>query len=196
MAEEEMTDKLVADKLVEDKSNIKYGRSLARKFYPKPKGSEEELLDLWNSVDGFMVVRHPFTRLVSAYEDKILDPNTILKFHREIQEYIKSTRKNKTSFKLQFPNYLLDDEKYQNYLKEGKTTLEVLEKQPSFKEFVEWIIVKADKKDTKMSDWKAFKPYYLKCPVCNIKFKFLKLDSELGQGYHIMVNIYNLKLLI
>ena len=67
----------------------------------------------------FMMVRHPFTRLVSAYEDKMLNPKPRLDYHKTVQKEIKSRRmrlKLKTR-NFTFPSYLLKTEKFQRMLK-------------------------------------------------------------------------------
>ena len=65
----------------------------------------------------FLIVRHPFSRLVSAYEDKILNPAPNLKYHKMIQGKIKGLRKEGKTYKIEFPKYLLAKEKYQRMLK-------------------------------------------------------------------------------
>ena len=67
----------------------------------------------------FMMVRHPFTRLVSAYEDKMLNPKPLLDYHKTVQKEIKSRRmrlKLKTR-NFTFPSHLLETEKFQLMLK-------------------------------------------------------------------------------
>jgi len=48
-------------------------RTLARYIYQAPEASDlEELTSQFKENTGFLIVRHPFVRLVSAYEDKML----------------------------------------------------------------------------------------------------------------------------
>ena len=64
----------------------------------------------------FLIVRHPFVRLVSAYEDKILNPRTGLEYHRKVQEDIKKKRVKDEDHRIVFPNYLLQTEHYKRML--------------------------------------------------------------------------------
>ena len=41
-----------------------------------------------------MIVRHPFSRLVSAYEDKMLNPKPLLEYHKKVQNEIKKRNSN------------------------------------------------------------------------------------------------------
>ena len=61
----------------------------------------------------FLLVRHPFTRLVSVYEDKILNPEPLLEYHKKVQSEIKSRRGKTSEPRLLFPAHLLETEKYQ-----------------------------------------------------------------------------------
>ena len=72
----------------------------------------------------FLIVRHPFTRLVSAYEDKMLNPRPKLEFHKNVQEQIRNARKEPESFSIEFPEYLLRKEKYQIMLRRKVSLLQ------------------------------------------------------------------------
>ena len=65
----------------------------------------------------FLVVRHPFVRLVSAYEDKILNPRTGLEYHRKVQEEIRKKRVKNEEHRIVFPEYLLVTDMYKRMLK-------------------------------------------------------------------------------
>ena len=65
----------------------------------------------------FMLVRHPFTRLVSAYEDKMLNPRPGMEYHKTVQEEIKSRRGKTLEHKIVFPKHLLMTERYQLMLR-------------------------------------------------------------------------------
>ena len=65
----------------------------------------------------FIIVRHPFVRLVSAYEDKMLNPHPFpYNYHHKIQETIKRRRRNKKKT-INFPKDLLNSQKYQQMLR-------------------------------------------------------------------------------
>lgn len=65
----------------------------------------------------FLIVRHPFVRLVSAYEDKILNPRTGLEYHRKVQKEIRKKRVKDEEHRIVFPEYLLLTDKYKGMLK-------------------------------------------------------------------------------
>ncbi|XP_053683858.1 carbohydrate sulfotransferase 11 [Sabethes cyaneus] len=89
---------------------------LARQKYPRP--SVEVLQDAINSSISFLIVRHPFERLVSAYKDKIqyalpnshhqkLGVRIIQKYRKVIKGQPWNTQKYPTF--PEFVNYLLDE---------------------------------------------------------------------------------------
>ena len=109
--------------------------SLAYHLYPAPSlESLDTLNQLQRNLTGFMVVsifyhrikvrrpsvslqvRHPFVRLVSAYEDKMLNPHPYpYELHHKIQQTIKRRRtKNQT---IQFPKELLKSKRYRFLLR-------------------------------------------------------------------------------
>ena len=71
-----------------------------------------------------MVVRHPFERLVSAYEDKILNPQPHFQYHVKVQKQIKERRKG-DDVKIDFPEDLLK-EKFAKKFK-GKVEKSILD---------------------------------------------------------------------
>lgn len=93
----------------------------------------------------FMVVRHPFVRLVSAYRDKITqdDPKPVWFHYEKLQQLI--------------------IEKYR------PADSEVEDVHPTFPEFVSFVIDQTRGLKTRQ-DWKkkvtCWKPYYLSCGVC------------------------------
>ena len=64
----------------------------------------------------FLQVRHPFVRLVSAYEDKMLNPHPYpYELHHKIQRNIKRRRnKNQT---IDFPKELLETKPFKILLR-------------------------------------------------------------------------------
>jgi len=133
-----------------------------------------------------MMVRHPFTRLVSAYEDKMLNPKPLLDYHKTVQNEIKSRRmrlKLKTR-NFTFPSYLLETEKFQLMLKRKITTMEELQSQPSFEEFVSWLLETRANKSGSPESWtveKSFSPFFSICPVCQVDYKVIKLDGFMNE---------------
>merc|ERR1712032_663601 len=83
-------------------------RTLARYIYQAPEASDlEELITKFQENTGFLLVRHPFVRLVSAYEDKMLSPHPFpFAYHHRIQEEIKSARGGR-KVEINFPEDLL-----------------------------------------------------------------------------------------
>ncbi|XP_049299683.1 carbohydrate sulfotransferase 11 [Anopheles funestus] len=95
---------------------------LARQKYPRP--SVEKLQEAINESISFIIVRHPFERLVSAYKDKIQYALPNSHHHklgnRIIQKYRKTVNGKPTTL-LKYPtfsefvNYLLDEIKHPHY---------------------------------------------------------------------------------
>ncbi|XP_053662061.1 carbohydrate sulfotransferase 11 [Anopheles marshallii] len=95
---------------------------LARQKYPRP--SVEKLQEAINESISFIIVRHPFERLVSAYKDKIQYALPNSHHHklgnRIIQKYRKTVN-GKPSSLLKYPtfsefvNYLLDEIKHPHF---------------------------------------------------------------------------------
>uniref|UniRef100_A0A182WKU9 Carbohydrate sulfotransferase n=1 Tax=Anopheles minimus TaxID=112268 RepID=A0A182WKU9_9DIPT len=95
---------------------------LARQKYPRP--SVEKLQEAINESISFIIVRHPFERLVSAYKDKIQYALPNSHHHklgnRIIQKYRKTVN-GKPSTLLKYPtfsefvNYLLDEVKHPHF---------------------------------------------------------------------------------
>jgi len=157
-------------------------REQARYLYSPPQTDNITLLkSFFGENEGFMIVRHPFVRLVSAYEDKMLNPHPFpYKHHHRIQEKIKKRRTNKEA-KITFPAELLNSKKYKTNLLKNRISLEQLASQPSFPEFVDWFISDRDGKEDDHNSWKhdmTWTPFYTVCPVCDLDYTVLKLDSE------------------
>ena len=171
---------------------------VSRYIYHAPPGDNLTTMDtMMQRMTPFMIVRHPFVRLVSAYEDKMLNPHPFpYNYHHKIQETIKKRRRNKKKT-INFPKDLLNSQKYQQMLRRQVLkiilhkhpfiitlkviTLGELRKQPSFPEFVDWIIQERKGKGYSRKSWRSDKtwvPYHTVCPVCHHNFTVLKLDSE------------------
>uniref|UniRef100_A0A182QLH1 Carbohydrate sulfotransferase n=1 Tax=Anopheles farauti TaxID=69004 RepID=A0A182QLH1_9DIPT len=95
---------------------------LARQKYPRP--SVEKLQEAINQSISFIIVRHPFERLVSAYKDKIQYALPNSHHHklgnRIIQKYRKTVNGKPTTLLKhptfsEFVNYLLDEIKHPHY---------------------------------------------------------------------------------
>jgi len=63
--------------------------STARKMFPPPKGKKKQQQELDRSTK-FLVVRHPFDRIVSAYKGKISRTDAKPRFYRKLQKEIKA----------------------------------------------------------------------------------------------------------
>ena len=170
---------------------------VTRYIYHAPPGDNLTTMDtMMHRMTPFMIVRHPFVRLVSAYEDKMLNPHPFpYNYHHKIQETIKKRRRNKKKT-INFPKDLLNSQKYQQMLRRKVLkvfpctniklllkviTLTDLRKQPSFSEFVDWLIQERRGKGDSRKSWRSDKtwvPYHTICPVCQNTFTVLKLDSE------------------
>eukprot|EP00090_Calanus_glacialis_P004511 TRINITY_DN13371_c0_g2_i2.p1 TRINITY_DN13371_c0_g2~~TRINITY_DN13371_c0_g2_i2.p1 ORF type:complete len:436 (+),score=75.83 TRINITY_DN13371_c0_g2_i2:79-1386(+) len=162
-------------------NGIEY-RNIVRNLTAPMSLTSEELTRAIKAVTPFMIVRHPFTRLVSAYEDKMLNPKPLLEYHKTVQNEIKRRRGKSEDQNFVFPKHLLMTEMYQLMLKRKTTTLEELRSQPSFPEFVSWLLESRSNKSISTNSWKkdmmAFKPFFSVCPVCQVDYAVIKLDGE------------------
>uniref|UniRef100_A0A336LZ33 Carbohydrate sulfotransferase n=1 Tax=Culicoides sonorensis TaxID=179676 RepID=A0A336LZ33_CULSO len=129
--------------------------NLARKKYPRP--SVDELIEAQNGSITFLIVRHPFERLLSAYRDKLQFalPHT---FHAALgQKIIRKYR----------------EKKYQ--LKPGKYAI----RWPTFGEFAEFLIHEYKAKKELDMHWTPITTF---CTPCQVKFdiiaKFETLDED------------------
>jgi len=158
-------------------------RAVARYIYQPPNVANlSELAQIFNRMEGFMLVRHPFVRLVSAYEDKMLNPHPFpYKYHHKVQEQIKEKIRINKKKRIFFPKDLLRSRRYQLMLRNQVITLAQLRSQPSFPEFVTWLIKDRTGKDDTPASWEkdnTWTPYYTVCPVCDLDFSVLKLDGD------------------
>ncbi|XP_023341912.1 uncharacterized protein LOC111711722 [Eurytemora carolleeae] len=150
-------------------------------YQPPPADDLGDLQQLWSTSEGFMLVRHPFVRLVSAYEDKMLNPHPFpYRFHHSVQEQIKKRRRNNKK-KIAFPKEILQSKKYQLMLRRNVINLAQLRSQPSFPEFVDWLIRSRENLNATPASWfkeNTWTPFYTVCPVCDLNYKVLKLDGD------------------
>ena len=189
---------------------------VTRYLYHAPPGDNLTTMDtMMQKMTPFMIVRHPFVRLVSAYEDKMLNPHPFpYNYHHKIQETIKKRRRNKQKT-INFPKDLLNSKKYQQMLRRKVfksfpfhqypyflwkvISLGDLRKQPSFSEFVDWLIQERRGKGASRKSWmldKTWVPYHTVCPVCQNTFTVLKLDSERWKiGFKISKYIIDMRFL-
>ncbi|XP_071455015.1 carbohydrate sulfotransferase 11-like [Hetaerina americana] len=124
---------------------------LARRIFPEPEFKEAE--EAFRSTFKFMVVRHPFERLLSAYRDKLENSKVglehgVLHFYRKYGRHIVS--------KYRFNRTLPRDTK----VDENEERIE-----PTFREFVRYLI---DEDPTRADD--HWIPYYLFCTPCLLRY--------------------------
>uniref|UniRef100_A0A182K9U2 Carbohydrate sulfotransferase n=1 Tax=Anopheles christyi TaxID=43041 RepID=A0A182K9U2_9DIPT len=86
---------------------------LARKFYPK-----ENRVTLMQSMEhsfSFIIVRHPFERLISAFEDRLLSMKNAYysRVSQAIYHRYHPGENGKISFR-DFVQYIIDDVDYRN----------------------------------------------------------------------------------
>jgi len=142
--------------------------STARKMFPPPKGKRKQREELSRSAK-FLVVRHPFDRIISAYKGKIAKPNAKPRFYRTLQKEIKSKySKNKADIKAGVP--------------------------PTFEEYWRYLIDLTDGLVTP-SDWRVVdcvRAYYSVCVPCDVNYDvILKLETH-DDDTEYFVRKYNL----
>merc|ERR1711892_1254136 len=175
--------------MTEESSFIKKGKrgtiskinsSIVRNITAPDSWNFKDLTKVLDVMTPFLLVRHPFTRLVSVYEDKILNPEPLLEYHKTVQKEIKSRRGKTSEQKFLFPAHLLETEKYRLMLKRKIASVEQLNSQPSFEEFVSWLLKNRSDKSGTPESWKvdkSFSPFFSVCPVCQVDYKVIKLDG-------------------
>jgi len=129
--------------------------SVSRKQFPPPKGKKKQLKALKESTK-FLVVRHPFDRIVSAYKGKIARPDAKPRFYRKLQKEIKAKySKSKDDIAKEIPPTF---EEYWRYLTD----------------LTEDLVHPKDWKDVD-----CVQAYYSVCVPCDVKYDvIIKLETH------------------
>ncbi|XP_064112087.1 carbohydrate sulfotransferase 10-like [Macrobrachium nipponense] len=142
------------------------------RLFPAPNTTKERF-EVFSKALRFIIVRDPFTRLLSAYQDKMttLNPLPIIYKFRQLQiDIIERYRGNKTIPNNHDPNF------------------------PTFEEFVQYVIDStADLKTLK--DWKkviCWQPYWTKCGVCAHDFQMIMKTETMEEDERFLVKLANL----
>jgi len=127
--------------------------SKARKMFPPPSVSKKEQKKILKGSTKFLVVRHPFDRIISAYTGKIANPMAKPRFYRDVQkDIIKNYRKDKSA--------------------SGP---------PSFEEYIRYLLDETDNIHSPQ-DWKVIdcvQAYYSVCAPCDVQYDvILKLETH------------------
>ncbi|KAK4300733.1 hypothetical protein Pmani_027086 [Petrolisthes manimaculis] len=129
---------------------------LLRTFFPPPTSSEDLA-----GFTSFMVVRHPFQRLLSAYRDKLLDRTQQYQFKKFKKLYGKAIIKTHRPRRLQRKHTLSQtDHEYHDI--------------PTFTEFVEYLV--------STPVWlynEHWIPYYFTCTPCHHKYSIVMHMSNI-----------------
>ncbi|XP_046753861.1 carbohydrate sulfotransferase 11-like [Diprion similis] len=134
---------------------------------PKTIGELEDLIKD-NKVFKFLVIRHPFHRIVSSYRDRIED-NT--KYTAQAWIYARKI------FHLTRPGIFYKNGTTVSLLKRIFHNDKRLKLVPTFKEFVTWLLQEPTSNDD--VHWDS---YYSHCSVCNVKYNFvMKLEDYSNQ---------------
>lgn len=125
----------------------------------------------------FLVARHPFQRLVSAYQDKLQDYARDLKYRGGYYYAMYGAdivTKFREKFQTKFPKHPL-----------------FLRKEPSFVEFV-WYLI-----ETPLSHYdEHWKPIFLLCPPCHFKFDVIVKMETFNRDTDFILEQRNLKDLV
>ncbi|XP_047500975.1 carbohydrate sulfotransferase 10-like [Penaeus chinensis] len=147
-----------------------FRHKLVRDMYPAPRLPEERENVLKNSMR-IIVVRHPFTRILSAYRDKMLSeiPGPPKFNFRELQAHIvKEYRKPDSA----------DDSRF-----------------PSFPEFVQFVI-DSTKRFTSSKEWKenvkCWLPYWVRCSVCSFDYNVIMKLETMDEDKRFLVTLSRL----
>jgi len=142
--------------------------SVSRKMFPPPKGKKKQMETLKSSTK-FLVVRHPFDRIISAYKGKIANPNAKPRFYRKLQKEIKAKySKNKKEIAAEVP--------------------------PSFAEYWEYLTdITEDLVNPK--EWRdvdCVQSFYSVCIPCDVEYDvIIKLETH-DEDTEYLIRKYNL----
>ena len=127
--------------------------STSRKLFPPPTGKTKQK-KLLKTMTKFLVVRHPFDRIVSAYTGKIANPMAKPRYYRKLQKEI--------------------IKKYRSDLSENTSP-------PTFAEYVRYLLDLTDDL-TNPKDWRVVdcvQAYYSVCAPCDVKYDvIIKLETH------------------
>ncbi|XP_057663029.1 carbohydrate sulfotransferase 11-like [Diorhabda carinulata] len=139
--------------------------TLARQKYPRP--SLQELRKAFNTYISFLIARHPLERLLSAYRDKIQYalPNT---YHKKLgNEIIKKYRYKKNPIPTQ--------------------------KEPTFEEFVEYLIDSVKNKEELDMHWTPIVEF---CTPCMFDFQIIAHTETLQEDQMYLIKLAKLENII
>jgi len=142
--------------------------SVARKMFPPPKGKKEQKKELSQSTK-FLVVRHPFDRIISAFKGKIARPDAKPRRYRTLQKEIKK--------------------KYGENKDEDAKGLP-----PTFREY--WMyLIDITKNLVHPKDWRVVdcvQAYYSVCVPCDVEYNVvIKLETH-DADTEFMIRQFNL----
>jgi len=126
--------------------------SVSRGLFPPPEKRSEQKKVLKESTK-FLVVRHPFDRIISAYTGKIANPMAKPRFYRDLQKEIVADYREDQSDK----------------------------SPPTFAEYIRYLLDLTDDIETP-KDWKVVdcvQAYYSVCAPCDVKYDvIIKLETH------------------
>ena len=127
------------------------------------------------SAPSFIVVQHPFTRLVSAFREKLERIDEFNKWHREIhgQPMVKLYREK--AKRLFGERYFTKEYNYgARIMVESPGRREEEDNLPIFWEFAQYII------NTHKDD-EYWRPIYRQCPMCSVKYNYVLKKETLHE---------------
>lgn len=142
--------------------------SLARQRYPRP--TAEELAHYLNDSVSFLIVRHPFERLLSAYRDKLEQslPNT---FHSKLGVRIVN----------------------QYRIKDRKNRIKHSPRYPTFEEFVRWLLCEWRAGNELDMHWT---PVLQFCTPCQVRFDIIAKFETLQEDQNYLIKHVHLEHII
>ncbi|KAK7086088.1 hypothetical protein SK128_002457 [Halocaridina rubra] len=151
----------------------KYGASQDKVYelYPPPRGRDEFVHTYRHSLR-VIVVRHPFTRLLSAYRDKMtkMEPKPLEYRFRDLQLHIIT--------------------KYRPVDSEETSPF------PTFPEFIQYIL-DSTKNFVTLEDWKqnvvCWTPYWAQCNVCGADYNVILKLETIEEDERFLITLSNLE---
>ncbi|CAD6228175.1 GSCOCG00006390001-RA-CDS [Cotesia congregata] len=169
--------------------------SLARQRYPRP--TAEELSRYLNDSVSFLIVRHPFERLLSAYRDKLEQslPNTL---HSKLGVRIINQYRYKVTMILILIIYVFRRNKMTNFFffnlfKDLKHRTRRGPRYPLFEEFVRWLLCEWQAGNELDMHWTPILNF---CTPCQVRFDIIAKFETLQDDQNYIIKHVHLEHMI
>ncbi|KAL7646632.1 UNVERIFIED_CONTAM: hypothetical protein RMT77_001883 [Armadillidium vulgare] len=144
-----------------------------------------------NKFTTFLVVRHPFNRLVSCYRDKYENASKLYYYEAYGERMIRSERPRPKGVDYKAIEHLLEEVKI--YLQSDRRTSFPNNSYtnpvgPTFREFLQYITSRI------IPDDEHWIPYYIHCSLCRVKYDFVLRIENIEEDTNLLVKYQNLNI--